>query len=181
MKLKLFTLIASAAAMTAASAFTIDFNTLQVSDGTTTTGFSIGTISGGSPQVVTVPGYGDVRFEVAPASSDVVQLGSSYSNDGGTTFQQSLEVDASEVVVVTFLGDEALNVDFDIIGISSGENTAPVKTGSQEYQYNPGSGGPSSPGDGAGIAAISWTAVPEPSSSLLVLVGAGSLLLRRRR
>lgn len=183
MKVKLFTLLASASAMTMAGAFTIDFNTLQVSDGVTTSGFTMSDVSAGNPQLVNVPGYGNVRFEVGPATSDVLTVGSTYSNDGGTTFQQSLEIGADEKVIVTFLGVEALDVDFDIIGIGSGENSAPVKSFStfNEYEYFPGDAGPGTSGDGTGIAAISWTTVPEPSSSLLVLVGAGSLMLRRRR
>lgn len=181
MNVRLLTLLTSAATMTMAGAFTIDFNTLQVSDGVTTSSFTISDVTDTSPQIVTVPGYGDVRFEVAPASGDVLPVDSNYSNDGGTTFQQSLEIDADEVLVVTFLGVEALSVDFDIIGIGSGENTAPIVSGFNEYQYSPGDAGPGTSGDGTGIAGISWNIVPEPSSSLMVMLGAGSMLLRRRR
>ncbi|BDS06344.1 hypothetical protein NT6N_13840 [Oceaniferula spumae] len=187
MKSKILTLIASVAASAMASAFTIDFNNLTVSDGTTTTAFTISNVEAGSPQTVTVPGYGDVTFQVGPASDDVLVVGSTYRNDSDT-IQQSLELgppefvdDSSEVVIVTFLGLEALSVDFDIIGVGSGENPNPVRTAFNEYQYDPNSNGSGTSGDGAGIAAISWTTVPEPSSSLLVMIGAGTLLLRRRR
>jgi len=180
MKIPFLTLLSSAAAMTMASAFTIDFNNLTVSDGVNTSAFTIGTVDAGNPQTVNVPGYGDVLFQVGPLTADSLTVGSTHSNDGGSTFQQSLEIDSNEVVVVTFLGPAALNVDFDIIGVSSGENGSVAQTGAAEYQYAPG-GGPGTADDGAGIAAISWNTVPEPSSTLLITLGAGSLLLRRRR
>ena len=165
MKTKFLTLIAMGTATAIGQAFTIDFNALDVPFGTT--------VDSATPLTVAVAGYGDVRFDV-PAGT-VLEVAKHFSNDGGTTFQNSLELDPAEVVLVTFLGPTALNVDFDIIGVSSGENTAGVQFSSTEYQYSPGGG------DGTGIAAISWNTIPEPSSSLLVLVGAGALILRRRK
>lgn len=174
MSARLLTLLASAATMTMAGAFTIDFNNLMVSDGTTPSSFSFDPVDGTTSQTVTVPGYGDVRFEVGPTSGDELQVGFAFSNDSGT-ITQSLELGATETVVVTFLGPTALNVDFDIIGIDAGENSSVAALLPNEFQYGPPNG------DGAGIAAISFEAVPEPSSSLLVILGAGSMLLRRRR
>lgn len=165
MKTKFLTLAALGAATAIGQAFTIDFNALEVPFGTI--------VDSATPLTVTVAGYGDVRFEVPPTV--VIEVDSNYQNDGGT-IQNSLELDSTDVVLVTFLGPTALNVDFDIIGVNSGESaSATYFPLSDDYQYAPGGSG-----DGAGIAAISWT-VPEPSSSLLVLVGAGSLILRRRR
>lgn len=183
MKSKISTLIASAAMVTMASAFTIDFNTAQISDGTNITPLTFGTVSSGNPVTVTVPGYGDVRFEVVLGSSDVLEVGNRYANDFGSSFVNSLQLNAPEIVKVTFLGDEVLNLNFDLLGISSGENEDVIVLGGAEiaYSYSPGNGDIGHTPDGAGIAGISWTTVPEPSSSLMVLIGAGSLILRRRR
>ena len=167
MKVTFTTLLATAAAATMAQAFTIDFNALVVPLGTT--------VTAGSPLTINVAGYGDVRFEVG--GSDSLVVATNHSNDGGTTFQNSLELDAGESVLVTFLGPQAMNVNFDIIGINAGESANPVPVGVAGNEYQLDAIG----GDGVGIAAISWDAVPEPSSSLLVLVGASSLILRRRR
>ncbi|MBT8044375.1 MAG: PEP-CTERM sorting domain-containing protein [Verrucomicrobiae bacterium] len=166
MKTKFLALMTMGVSALTSQAFTIDFNALDVPLGTTVTSTS--------PLTVNVAGYGDVKFEVA--SPDVLVVASNYQNDSGT-FMNSLEFDPGESVLVTFLGPLALNVDFDIIGISAGESANPVPIGfdGDEYQLDVIGG------NGVGIAAISWNAVPEPSSSLLVLLGAGSLIMRRRR
>ncbi|MCP5537587.1 MAG: PEP-CTERM sorting domain-containing protein [Akkermansiaceae bacterium] len=166
MKTKFLTLIAIGMATAASQAFTIDFNALVVPLGTTVTSTT--------PLTVNVAGYGDVKFEVA--NPDVLVVGMNHQNDSGT-YMNSLELDAGETVLVTFLGPKALNVDFDIIGINAGESANPVPVGFSGSEYQLDAIG----GNGVGIAAISWNTVPEPSSSLLVLVGAGSLILRRRR
>jgi len=170
MKSTFLTLSLSIAAAATTQAFTIDFNALVVPLGTT--------VSAGSPLTINVAGYGDVKFAVG--GSDVLIVDTNHSNDGGTTFQNSLELDSGESVLVTFLGPQALNVDFDIVGLDSGESAQPTPFGltGTDYLLNVIGG---SGTDGVGIAAISWDTVPEPSSSFLVLVGAGALILRRRR
>ena len=167
MKTKLFTLFATMAATLGLQAFTIDFNGLVVP--------RLTTVDASTPLVINVAGYGDVRFEVGAASPDVLVVDTNHSNDGGSTFQNSLELDPGETVLVTFLGPQAINVDFDIIGINNGESATPVPFGSSEHQLE------AIGGDGVGVAAISWNVVPEPSSGLLVLVGVSALMLRRRR
>lgn len=158
-------------AVTAASqAFTIDFNGLVVPSGTT--------IDSATPLTINVAGYGDVRFEVG--GSDVVQVGNTHSNDSGTIVN-SLEMDAGERILVTFLGPDALNVNFDIAGVNPSEEVVQVTQHAIrtfEFQVNT-IGNPGS--DGAGLTAVSWDAVPEPSSALLSVLGAGLLILRRRR
>lgn len=161
----------SLSASALSQAFTIDFNALVVPSGTT--------ITAATPLTVDVAGYGDVKFEVG--GSDVVQVGNTYQNDAGTTIVNSLEMDAGDTVLVTFLGPEALNVDFDIAGLTPGEESVQITQHAIltfEFQVNT-IGNPGS--DGAGIAAVSWTAVPEPSSALLGMLGVGALVLRRRR
>jgi len=166
----LFIAAISLAASAVSQAFTIDFNALVVPSGTT--------VSAGTPLTINVAGYGDVRFEVG--GTDVVQVGTTYSNDSGTVIN-SLEMDSGETVLVTFLGPEALNVNFDIAGVTPGEEVAqisqnPVRTA--EFQVNLiGNAG----SDGAGITAVSWTSVPEPSSALMGMLGLSVLVLRRRR
>ena len=166
------TLIAalSLSASAATQAFTIDFNALVEPLGTT--------VTSATPLTIDVTGYGPVRFEVAP--SDVVEVGQTHSNDSGTIVN-SLEMDSGERILVTFLGPEALNVNFDIAGINPGEEAVDISNHiirTNEYQVstigNEGS-------DGTGLAAVSWNVVPEPSSALLGGLGAGLLILRRRR
>ncbi|MBK1830120.1 PEP-CTERM sorting domain-containing protein [Verrucomicrobiaceae bacterium R5-34] len=189
MKSKFLTLIASAAMLTAANAFTIDFNSMQISGDTGVIALDFDNagdqaISDGEQVEVNVPGYGLVRFEIVPESTYTVAVGSQFKNDSDS-FQQSLEVEPGETVQVTFLEDvDIYNVNFDIIGVSADENSdvIPVFGSDKIFQYNtPTGSGPGGENDGAGIAAISWSVVPEPSSALMVLLGAGSLVLRRRR
>lgn len=173
MKAIFTSLMATAAAASMASAFTIDFNGPTMPDGSPWA--SPLTVTSGSPLTVNVPGYGSVTFEVG--SGVTLERGNAHSNDGGTTFQNSLQLDPGEAVVVTFVGPAAMNVNFDIIGINAGDAPSAVPSVGTPNEFQVSTTG----GDGVGIAGISWDAVPEPSSSLLVLVGAGSLILRRRR
>jgi hypothetical protein len=128
-----------------------------------------------SPQSIIVPGYGELVFEAGLDSTLVVN--SAYLNDNGFG-APSLSFDQNEAVKITFNGPEPLNVDFDFVGVSAGESFVV-----QEDLFTPQAflvtlqGG----GDGAGIYAISWNAVPEPASAMLGLVGAITLVLRRRR
>jgi len=168
LKLKFCTLIAILTATAAAHAFTIDFNSISAD-------FSHGTtVTSSSSLTVNVAGYGNVSFEVTNTDSLIVD--NHHSSGGGPT-QDSLEIDSDETVIVTFLGAPALNVDFEIIGIDGGESSeASYFAGTDDYRYTPGIGT-----DGTGIARVTWNTVPEPSSSLLVLLGMSSLILRRRR
>lgn len=174
MKMKSLLIAAmSLAAAAATQAFTIDFNGLVVPSGTS--------ITSATPLTINVAGYGDVKFQVAPG--DAVQVGQVHANDSGT-IKNSLEMDPGERIIVTFLGPQALNVNFDVVGINPGNpgqdavQTTQHVIRTAEYQIsttgNVGS-------DGTGLAAVSWTAVPEPSTALLGGLGAGLLILRRRR
>ncbi|BDS05835.1 hypothetical protein NT6N_08750 [Oceaniferula spumae] len=172
MKTKTLLIAAFSMAATAlCQAFTIDFNALVVPVGTT--------ITSSTPLTINVDGYGPVRFEVG--GTDVVQVGTTHSNDPGTSIVNSLEMDGGDTVVVTFLGPEALNVDFDIAGINPSEEAVQITQSAlrtYEFQVNTIANEGS---NGAGIAAVSWTSVPEPSSAVLGAIGACAILLRRRR
>ena len=79
-------------------------------------------VTAATPLTVNGAGYGDVKFEVANADSLIVAA--NHQNGSGTNMN-SLELDAGEIVWVTFLGPQALNVSFDIIGINNGESAPP--------------------------------------------------------
>ncbi len=145
------------------SAFTLDFVGL------------IGTSLPPNPLTITIPGYGDVCFDAAKGSTLVVN--DAYKNDNGFG-APSLSFDQNEAVKITFKGLQPLSVDFDFVGVSSGENftVQPDLFTDQAFIVNlQGSG------DGAGLYQISWNAVPEPASSLLGAMGCALLVLRRRR
>jgi hypothetical protein len=169
MNVKFLTFLVTLAATVGVQAFTIDFNGLVVPLRTT--------VDPSTPLVINVAGYGYVKFEVGLASPDVLAVDTNPSHDGGTTTQNSLEPDAGETVIVTFLGPQAIDVDFDIIDINEGESATPVSVGLSDYEYQPDAIG----GNRVGVAALSLNAVPEPSSGLLVFVSVSSLMLRRRR
>lgn len=146
-------------------AFTLDF-----------TGFE-GTELPPSILQIAVPGYGDVRFEAIGGSTLIVD--SSHMNDDGSA-APSLSFNRGESVKVTFLGNQPLDTNFDYVGISVGEyfvsGVDPVN--SQAYVLTMNASGVS---DGAGLYAVSWNAVPEPSTAILgAVAGLGFILLRRR-
>ncbi|MFT4175684.1 MAG: PEP-CTERM sorting domain-containing protein [Luteolibacter sp.] len=127
------------------------------------------------PVTIHVPGYGDLIFHAGPGST--LSVGSDYQNDNGFG-GPSLNFNERDTVRITFVGPEALNVDFDFVGLSSGESFIIQQDpfDSQSYVLTlQGSG------DGAGLYAISWTAVPEPTSALLGVLGGAMLVFRRRR
>ncbi len=130
-----------------------------------------------NPLSVFVPGYGELVFEAAVGSSLVVN--SAYQNDNGFG-GPSMSFDQNEAVKITFKGAEPLNVDFDFVGVSAGENFVVQKDlfTPQAYLVTLQGGG-----DGAGLYAISWNTecVPEPTSALLGLVGGAVFAFRRRR
>ena len=154
---------AFAATVSAGSAFTLD-----------AVGYGGSTLTT-APVSVNIPGYGELIFEALPGSSLVVN--SAYENDNGFG-GPSLNFDQNESIRITFVGLEPLNVDFDFVGQSAGESFV-----IEQDLFTPQAflvthqGG----GDGAGLYAVSWNAVPEPASSMLSLVGGMLLVLRRRR
>lgn len=135
----------------------------------------VGTNLPPNPLTINIPDYGDVVFEAATGSALVIN--EVYKNDNGFG-APSLSFDQNEAVKITFTGLQPLNVDFDFVGVSSGEafTVQPDLFTPQAFIVNlQGSG------DGAGIYQISWTQVPEPTSALLGVIGSAMLVLRRRR
>jgi MYXO-CTERM domain-containing protein len=129
------------------------------------------------PVTVFVPGYGDLVFEAASGSTLVVN--SDYENDNGFG-APALSFDSNESVKITFKGADPMNVDFDFVGLSADETFLVEKDATTPQTYFLTLKGC---GDGAGLYSISWCAqsVPEPSSAMLGLIGAGYFALRRRR
>jgi len=125
-----------------------------------------------SPLVINVFGYGNVSF--APGFASALEVGNRYENDGGTV-RTSLQMDPNESIVVTFLGAEPTNVDFDIIGLGAGESVGLAQLSTTSFLVS------TQGGDGSGLQAVSWGAVPEPSATLLGAFGVLALAARRRR
>lgn len=151
------------ATLTVGSAFTLD-----------AVGYEGGTLEN-NPFSIFVPGYGELVFEAVNGSSLVVN--SAYQNDNGFG-GPSLSFDENEIVKVTFNGDEPLNVDFDFVGQSAGESFVIEKDLLTPQAFLVTLRGQ---GDGAGLYAMSWNTVPEPSSAALGILGTAILVLRRRR
>ena len=128
-----------------------------------------------NPFRVFVPGYGELVFEAAAGSELVVD--SAYQNDNGFG-GPSLSFDADESVKITFEGPEPLSVDFDFVGLSAGESFQIEEDLLTPQAFIITLRGE---GDGAGVYAMSWNAIPEPSSAALGLLGTTMLVLRRRR
>lgn len=128
-----------------------------------------------NPFSVFIPGYGELVFEASLGASLVVN--SAYQNDNGFG-GPSLNFDANESVRITFNGAEPLNVDFDFVGQSVGESFVIEKDLFTPQAFIVTHRGQ---GDGAGLYAMSWNAVPEPASATLGLIGSMLLVLRRRR
>lgn len=128
-----------------------------------------------NPVSVLVPGYGELVFQAAVGSTLVVN--SAYRNDNGFG-GPSLSFDQNEAVKITFTGAEPLNVDFDFVGVSAGESFIVQKDlfTPQAYLVTLQGGG-----NGAGLYAVSWNTVPEPTSALLGLVSGAFFAFRRRR
>jgi hypothetical protein len=123
-------------------------------------------------QTIAVPGYGDVVIE---AVSGILEINdTTYSRFG--TFVTAVNFQQGDSIRVTFTGLQPINVDFDFVGVSPGEQfvITPDLFVPQAFlvTLDPGN-------DGAGLKAIGWQQIPEPSTALLG--GLGMLMLLRRR
>jgi len=164
MKLKAIIAVAALALPSSLHAFTLDF--------ASSVGSSIP-----STLIVNVPGYGDVSF----TAGFNAMLGAQSTLNVGTAFSgaSALQFDNGDTVYVNFLGTLPSGVGFEQIAITTGtaENFVVLQTGTNEYVVSlQGSS------NGAGLTGVSFASqVPEPSTSLLGVVGLTGLLIRRRR
>jgi hypothetical protein len=141
-----------------AQAFTLDFT---ANNGTN--------ITSGSPLTIFVPGYGNVIFSTIGAQ--VLSINTSYPT--GVT----IAIQPSEVLLVNFAGAYApsdIEFGFNGLGFSDGLDISIVN--STTVQLAMGSGG-----NGAGLRDVTFTAIPEPSTAVLGVIGTMALALRRRR
>ena len=118
---------------------------------------------------VNVPGYGDVSFTAIGAS--VLTVDSSFGSN-------TLVFDSGDTVRVTFLNQsfDDITLNTTDVGITEFFQASNITPNSIDFTLNGPIGG-----NGAGIEQINFNAVPEPSSSLLGVLGASLLVLRRRR
>lgn len=167
----LFSLVILCGALQA-SAFSVDFTS------------NLGTVLSNPDQPgsvssmeIAVPGYGNVTIFANQNTTAVV--GQSFSNDNDTI--TALEFDDGDTVTVRFDGPTALNVDFDYVGVSFGDDFDLVGIGAPplntlfvlEFETDVAGGT-------GGLRSISFDAVPEPSSALLSGLAVLTLLRRRR-
>lgn len=152
------------ASIASAGAFTLDAISYE------------GTTLDSTPVSVVIPGYGSLVFEALEGS--IMPVDRQFENETGSG-APSMSFDSGEVVKITFVGPEPLNVDFEFAGVGIGEyftvDADLVTPQAFIVRLN------GSPNAEAGITSMSWNAVPEPSSALLGLIGTSMLVLRRRR
>lgn len=144
-----------------AQAFTLDF-----------TAYNGTNITSSSPLTIFVPGYGNVIFSTI--GSQVLSINNSYAP--GVT----IAIQPSRTLLVNFAGpfapDNIDDVSFGFNGLSGIDNLNIVSLNATTVQLTMGS-----TGNGAGLRDVTFTAIPEPSTALLGVMGTLSLALRRRR
>lgn len=164
MKTKLPLIVATYCSLCAVgSAFTLDF--LSIAPGTTLP----------PDLIVNVPGYGNVQLSAGAGSALVV---------GNTFGGQALNFNAGESVTVTFLGAalEPNDIAVSSVGVNLGEFfTAAPGINQNEFVITLAGQASSPPNSGAGVSAIAFEQVPEPSAALLGALGTALLVIRRKR
>jgi outer membrane protein assembly factor BamB len=155
MKKAILTLLAAFCAN--AQAFTLDFLAFN---GTNLT----------SPSTLNVPvvGYGTLIFSTLPGQ--VIAI----NNTHGAV---AANLDSGETLTVTFVGDPLVGGTFSFIGLNIGGNddVSTTEISSNTYALNLATG------DGVGLQSISWSAIPEPSTTMHGALGMLAVALRRRR
>jgi hypothetical protein len=156
MKKVIFTLLAAFCVQ--AQAYTLDF-----------IGYNGSSIVAPATLNIPVPGYGTVVLSTLPGQT------LSINNTFGAV---AVNMDPTETLVVTFVGDPITGGSFDMIGLNLDSSDGLVVTpiSSNTYQFVMGASG-----DGAGLRSISWEAVPEPSTTLFGAFSVLALAARRRR
>lgn len=159
--MKKLLLPAFAALCLQAQAFTLDF-----------TAYNGTNITSGSPLTIFVPGYGNVVFSTI--GSQVLSINASYAPG------ISIAIEPTEVLLVNFAGpyapDNIDEVSFGFNGLSGIDGLSLVSLNPTTVQMTMGSGG-----NGAGLRDVTFTAVPEPSTAVLGVIGTLAMVLRRRR
>ncbi len=138
----------------------------------------LGSIVGALPKTVAVAGYGNVSiFNGRDAATQLFTTAEVGTNFGSP----SIQFDSGDVVYITFLSGAALSFQASETGVDGTEAFSYVVSPDQtRYQITLKGAG----AGGAGVSAVNFTAaapVPEPSASILGLIGAAGLIIRRRR
>ena len=165
MKLKLLSIATLFVGLTSAGAFSLDFTGLNLDGSTTFSG------ADGQRLIIEVPGFGNVGFGVNPEGStaQVVEL------DGVA----AIEFDETRTITVDFFaGSDVENVVVSFVALNVGEDPiyTAINSRSGEISTNQGTVGIS----GISFDRIGGPKVPEPSTAVLGLLGAVTLLRRRR-
>lgn len=161
-----------AATSLSASAFSVDFNDLVGQ--TIQNPAAAGELNRFE---ILVPGYGSVT--ILANSGKTLALGQSFSND--TTTINSLEFDDEDSVTVRFNGPTAINIDFDYVGFSFGDDFDVIAVANPSMDTDYIIQFETTLQDGsAALREISFDAVPEPSTALLCGLSLLGLLRRRR-
>ena len=187
MKLKT-TLIAvlslACTAISNAGSFSINFDTGVVFPGGTNIPAGFTQLDQGAPLVVTVNGYGTVKFENIGTNQSIFVNGNNAAFGGVP--QQNLNFEINDKIRVTFAG-AALESgpDWFTAGESSSlgvqDNLIEKPEGLSGLVHTVTYDGTQVQAGGAGITSVQWTVIPEPSSSALGALGMSMILLRRRR
>lgn len=161
--MKKLILAALAALSFNASAFSLDF-----------TAYNGTNISAGSPLTIFVPGYGNVVFSTIGA--EVLQVNNVFPPPGAV----SLAILPTQTLFVNFAGAYAPfdidDVSFGFTDLSNGDGLSITSINASTVRLTMGAGG-----NGAGLRDVNFSAVPEPSTTMLGAVGVLALALRRRR
>ena len=121
-----------------------------------------------SSLVLNVPGYGNIAFSSGNNSQlEVVSM----SGSSGPT--KSINMNGGETLIANFLGATPINVNFGYEEVDPGETMTSLAP------FSPSQFIVSMNGNNAGVSAVNFQVVPEPSA--ILLGGIGSLLLFRRR
>lgn len=133
--------------------------------------------------VVNVPGFGDVTFTEAPTNAPGSPTSQLEITDAHVPAPSIGFVDGDQLDVTFQADDPNVVVDevtFVFVGVNAGEgfsvsSTATPDDGSRRISFAGANG------DGAGLYRVDFTAVPEPSSALLLGLSALGFVARRRR
>lgn len=167
MKTQILALSAVGMTLATASAFSLDFD-----------GLSGTQLDSGSPLTFNIPGYGTVLIEVA--STEILDVNSDFSIPGdGIT--EALEFDDGEAIQITFNNAAPSNVAFAYVGVDVGTEDFDSNVVNAPFVYSLEFDSTAQPTNTAGLKSITWTAVPEPSSAMLAVLGGLGLATRRRR
>jgi PEP-CTERM motif len=135
-----------------------------------------------APWSVSVPGYGELIFETAAGSPLVISSGYENPQDG---LMPLIRFDGNDAIRVTFNGARVFNVEFYFASLS-GNDGVEVADLTQSDLSIPQTFRITLRGTSDSVAdlyAITWNSqsVPEPSTTLLGMVGVAGLVFRRCR